>query len=365
MHRLLSFFAKPQISLRSGMALFIGLCIGFGGAGRWLHSVRSQAEAQRRLFQRDQNQNGGEGMQVFVAYAHEKQTPVFRQWCRTWIHSGAQQRIDALGIFGERLDAVDVAEDVADAYEIESAQVIGGFLSARMSKGLFRAPGMKRLHLNVEVFEDGSGGSAIAELAQARRLEDLIFKSPRLGLPEARVISGLPKLTSLSVHACEPESLGELGRCTSLKQLQISEVLTPNDWEGQVAQDRIANELQFSKRMTSALEQLAGCGSLESLDLCGLFVVNPYDLHSFCSRTKIKSLRLDDCVIAVGMLEEIALMPELDTLQIGERCKVEGDLLSLTTASKLKRLHLEVAISKLELKALRTALPRCKIYRAE
>jgi hypothetical protein len=363
MHRLFRFFAKPQISLRTGLVLFIGLCFGFGGAGRWLHTVRSQAEAQRRLFSWNLNSKNREGIEVFVAYAPEKTTPAFLQWCRRWVHPGAQQRIEVLGVFGERLDAPEIADDVAGAYEIESVQVICGSISPRMAAGLFAAPGLKKLHFNCDQIEAEGGGDPLFEIAAATKLEKLVLKTPGLSLEGAWAISQLSKLRELSIHACGPQAIGEISQCASLKQLHIGEVLKPSDWETQVGEARRVLERAFSAEMKAALARLAEHSQLESLDLGGLYLNNPFELHDFCRRSRIKTLRLRDLSVNAGMLEEIATMQELEVLQIDDESVTVDALTLLSRAPKLKSLMVSKATSDAVIESLRMRLKGCKVQR--
>lgn len=357
-----------RFSLRTFLILVLLLGCGFGILARWHRTVIIPGDAQLRI----QAQSGARSQwipgstslftSVFrTTYVLEPKPTWLTTLIRRWVHSEYEHCFAWVQFSGTYMTDVGLAKDFALSNGVEKVMFDTDHIAPEFASEFFRTPKIRELHLKSTPRTIQDNEAFFQHLSQAKALEVLWLGDGFLSVEAAIQIASLPNLTTLNVDSCTPETLPQLANCQSLEQLSIR-ILRSNEQDFRASQE---SEINFSERarrsVKDCLATMSKSQRFKSLSISGTLGLMPADLHDFCTHSQVEKLGISDPNWSPDCLAEIARLPRLESLRLYDLNLKDEHLTMLHQARSLKSLTIGPNVSPEAIKALRAALPNCKV----
>lgn len=359
-----------RFSLRTFLFLVLLLGCGFGFLARWHRTVIIPGDAQLRIQAKSGNRpklisNPPRKASVIfgVSYLPEAEPSWLTTLIRKWVHSEYEHRVDIVHFLGGRVDDIDLAKDFAGSSGVNEVRFSVDQIAPEFAAEFFRTQGIQDLSLQKLPPTREESEIFFRALTQAKALEALSLDEGFLGEEAASEIAGLPSLKRLSLDSCTPEALPRLAHCKTLEQLSIR-TLRSSDQDFRAAQESEAHFAQRARRgMQLFLNTMSKSPCLKSVGISGTLGLKPEDLREFCTNSQVERLGLDDPSWFPECLAEIARLPRLESLRLYDLNLQDEHLKMLYQAKSLKTLTIGPNVSLEAIKALKAAIPHCKVGR--
>lgn len=359
-----------RFSLRTFLILVLLLGCGFGFLARWHRTVILPGNAQLRI----QAKSGVRPKLVsnparrasaisFISHAPDLQQSWLRPFLRKWVHSEYEHHFGRVHFMGNCVDDLDLAKDFAMSNGVERVMFDADQVSPEFAAEFFRTPKIRKLDLQRLPRTPPESKPFFRYLTQAKALESLSLGESFLSEEAAMEIAKLPNLKELTLDSCTPEAMSRLAKCNSLEQLSIR-TLRSSEQNFRAPQE---TEIIFAQRarrsMKEFLTAMSKSPNLKSLSITGTLGLKPEDLREFCTNSQVERLGLYDPTWSPECLAEIARLPRLESLRLYDLNLQDEHLKMLYQVKSLKSLTIGPNISPEAIKALKGAIPDCKVGR--
>lgn len=357
-----------RFSLRTFLILVLLLGCGFGILARWHRTVIIPGDAQLRIQARSGNRpklisNPPRQISVTFGVSHtpDHNSSWLKPFLRKWIHSEYDRRFDRVSFLGVCVDDLELAKDFASSNGVREAWFDVERVTPDFAAEFFRTQGIRELHFQSIPADPRESELLFRSVLQSRSLESISLDGSFLCEEAAIEIAKLPKLNKLKLDSCTPETLCQFANCNSLQSLSIRSLRSnANDFR---ATDE--SEEMFAERARRCLQkflaEVSNSPNLKTLGIGGTLGITPNDLHDFCANSQVENLGLSDPSWSPECLAEIARLPRLESLRLCDLNLKDEHLTMLHQARSLKSLTIGPNVSPEAIKALRAALPNCKV----
>lgn len=352
-------FGLLRFSLRTLLVMSAAVGIAFGLGVPWVKKIQERGEAQRAILAKPTSATPKSRNRITVTYVAETNPSWFTRAVRTAVHPEYERRLSEIRVLGSISDDA-IAVNISKVFGVDSLACMGNYSESWMLKAT-SARGMRSLTLGGRITPE-SGSRQLIETAPPADLESLRVTGLSTVRPEfVQWLCRASKLKSISIDRADPAALPSFATASSVVDVTLRTSHNGAAGINPLEMTPVRLQLPYESQLGEFFDNLASHGQLKSLHLQSVTLDNPELISTFCEKSSIANLKLEQCIVSPDSLKELGKLKQLTSLDLEWTALAEVDLPILAQMTGLREIKNLWCGDEAAEEDLQTALPNCKI----